>query len=376
MDGQLVKSINLFLDSDMPHTIGSSTGDSFDVHMNSVNIDSAQGQFIRLSLTSFSMFKNFPNVNQYNSQFVLHNTLATTNDAVLNLKHQNYGSYHDLAKEFMNTIKTQLQLNNVGNAITAALTSFVEIEGKNTNTTDRIISFDFTFTSAHGFTLTSGSQTSSQLKVLFHEHYDSPSPYYSNSDIYALLGGDRIRKSYSTTNTAAERGSIEVTVPDDKKITFTCKYPMQLYTEQFVYLHCDSFQGNNLESTSLRKWDGGTSATQSHVCDLHHSTILGRFPIQHEFIHYDAQSEREFFVDLPTNLNHLNYAKFRLTGSHGRNLHFTKNQSTLGNLNFSMVLRCDVIQKFNPNQPFTKEKERTVPPRYSNVQIDYNGHIR
>ena len=47
MDGQLVKSINLFLDSDMPHNIGSSTGDSFDVHMNSVNIDSAQGQFIR-----------------------------------------------------------------------------------------------------------------------------------------------------------------------------------------------------------------------------------------------------------------------------------------------------------------------------------------
>ena len=150
---------------------------------------------------------------------------------------------------------------------------------------------------------------------------------------------------------------------------------MQLYTEQFVYLHCDSFQGNNMESTSLRPFDGRLGS-QSKVCDLHHSTILGRIAIQNEFIHYDAQSEREFFVDLPTNLNHLNYAKFRLTGSHGRNLHFTGDQSTLGNLNFSMVIRCDVIQKFNPNQPFTKEKERSVPPRYSNVQTDYNGHIR
>ena len=130
-----------------------------------------------------------------------------------------------------------------------------------------------------------------------------------------------------------------------------------------------------MESTSLRPFDGRLGS-QSKVCDLHNSTILGRIPIQHEFIHYDAHSEKEFFVDLPTNLNHLNYAKFRLTGSHGRNLHFTGNQSTLGNLNFSMVIRCDVIQKFNPNQPFTKEKERSVPPRYSNVQTDYNGHIR
>jgi hypothetical protein len=79
-----------------------------------------------------------------------------------------------------------------------------------------------------------------------------------------------------------------------------------------------------MESTSLRKF-GGSLGSQSKVCDLHHSTISGRILIQNEFIHYDAQSEREFFVDLPTNLNHLNYAKFRLTGSHGRNLHFFSN---------------------------------------------------
>ena len=373
MDGQLVKSLNIWLDSDMPHDIGSSTGDSFDVQMNSVNIDSAQGQFVRLSVTSFSMFKNFPNVNQYNSQFVLHNSKASTTDAVLNLRHQNYGSYTDLATEFMNKIKDQLQVDHSNNSITATLTSFT---AANQNTTDRIISFDLDFTNAHSFATTTGNQESGEVKVLFHEHYPSANTYPNqNSDIYALLGGDRNRKSYSANNSANERQSINVRVPNNNKITFTCKYPMQLYTEQFVYLHCDSFQGNNLESTSLRKFDG-TLGTQSKVCDLHHSTILGRFPIQHEFIHYDAQSEREFFVDLPTNLNHLNYAKFRLTGSHGRNLHFTENQSTLGNLNFSMVLRCDIIQKFNPNQPFTKEKERTVPPRYSNVQIDYNGHNR
>ena len=363
MDGTLVKSFNLFLDSDMPHDIGSSTGDSFDVHMNDVNIDSAQGQFIRLNLTSFSMFKNFPNINQYNSKFVVR---SNSKQQVCNLDHTNYQFYNDLMTDFANKVVAGLKAND-GAAIINLVNGTVKPATNigPSHSTTRIGEFEVNYPSHPDV---------NEIKVQFYEHHDTTGNV--NSDIYALLGGDRIRKTYDAADVADDSlSSIVVTSVNANKLKFTCKYPMQLYTEQFVYLHCDSFQGNNMESTSLRPFDGSLGS-QSKVCDLHHSTILGRIAIQNEFIHYDAQSEREFFVDLPTNLNHLNYAKFRLTGSHGRNLHFTGNQSTLGNLNFSMVIRCDVIQKFNPNQPFTKEKERSVPPRYSNVQTDYNGHIR
>ena len=268
--------------------------------------------------------------------------------------------------DFAEKVVKGLKVNDVNNAAAISLdinsVTPLKTQGPG-NTTSRIGSFTVSYP---------GNPTADSIKVQFYEHFADG----NNSDIYALLGGDRIRKTFDPTAPVdGYPSSIDVTIQSTGVLKFTCRYPMQLYTEQFVYLHCDSFQGNNMESTSLRPFDGRLGS-QSKVCDLHHSTILGRIPIQNEFIHYDAQSEREFFVDLPTNLNHLNFAKFRLTGSHGRNLHSSGNQSTLGNLNFSMVIRCDVIQKFNPNQPFTKEKERSVPPRYSNVQTDYNGHIR
>ena len=113
MDGTLVKSFNLFLDSDMPHDIGTSTGDSFDVHMNDVNIDSAQGQFIRLTLTSFSMFKNFPNINQYNSKFVVR---SNSKQQVCNLDHTNYQYYNDLMTNFAIQVEKALKANDNTNA--------------------------------------------------------------------------------------------------------------------------------------------------------------------------------------------------------------------------------------------------------------------
>ena len=113
MDGTLVKSFNLFLDSDMPHDIGTSTGDSFDVHMNDVNIDSAQGQFIRLTLTSFSMFKNFPNINQYNSKFVVR---SNGKAQVCDLDHTNYQYYGELMNDFAIQVERALKANDNTNA--------------------------------------------------------------------------------------------------------------------------------------------------------------------------------------------------------------------------------------------------------------------
>ena len=75
-------------------------------------------------------------------------------------------------------------------------------------------------------------------------------------------------------------------------------------TSQFVYLR-SSLNSNNLESNSL----GNITANHSNV---EHSEIMGRFPIDNEFIQFDSSTGREFIVDVPT-ATHIQNIRFYLT---------------------------------------------------------------
>ena len=353
MSETIVKSFNIFLDSDMHHDITSSKGDAYEVHLNSVNLDTSKGQNFRLTLTNFSMYKNFTNINQHNNRFVLR---TGNHDDHLNLTMKNYENINDIANEFATQVKDAFV--DLGKTGTIRPTVTPAASGSS----DNVISFEIEFAQNHGY-------NSGDVKILFYEEYSGG----VTSDIFALLGGDRI-KAVAPTNHAYDSfsSSIDVSVETLTKLKFTCRYPAQKYTEQFVYLR-HNLPSNNLESTSL---DDRQVGSQTKACDVHHSNILARFPIHNEFIHWDTQSEKEYYIDLPTNQNHLNYLKLSLTNKGGRNIGFSKNQSTLGNLNFTVVLKCDIIQKFNPNERFTKDPVRTVPSRFSNPQIDFDGHKR
>lgn len=357
MSETIVKSFNIFLDSDMHHDLTSSKGDAYEVHLNSVNVDAAKGQNIRLTLTNFSMFKNFTNVNQHNNKFILR-IGSVYIEQELTMK--NYDSIIDIATEFANKVKAGFVETGVPSVTTSNITPVA-------GSSDNIISFQLNFANPHNYT---SHNVDDDVKIQFYEQLQND----VTSDIFALLGGDRIKKEY-THQTAGDtsESSINVHVVDTTKLKFTCKYPAQKYTEQFVYLR-HNLPNNNLESTSLD--NSRRTGSQDKVCDVHHSNILARFPIHEEFIHWDTQSEKEYYIDLPTNQNHLNFLKLNLTNKRGRNIGFATGQNTLGNLSFTVVLKCDIIQKFNPNERFTKEPVRTVPPRFSNPQIDYDGHKR
>ena len=358
MSETLINSFNLFIDTDQGNSTGVSTGDEYEIHLNSVNIDAAKGQFIRLTLTNFSMFKNFTNINQHNSRFALRD--GTNQPATLDLTHTNYEFYNEIALDFATKIKDQF----TSWGYTLAGTPITDITPAanvgSSNTTNRIISFKLNF-AASGHGLNAGD-----VKVQFYEKYGDV-----DSDIYSLLGGNRIRGEYSATD-ATSPSSITVDVTSTTELTFTCLYPAQKYTEQFVYLR-SNLPSNNLETTSLRAGAGGS---QDRVNDAHHSEIFARFPIDNEFIHWDNKTDREWFIDLPTSQNHLNFVKFRLTNAHGRNIGFYQGQNTLGNLNFTMAIRVDILQKYKPGERFTPDVPRSVPPRFSNPQLDYDGHKR
>jgi hypothetical protein len=367
MSEQIVSSFNIFLDSDRGSPNSSSKGDDFELNLTGINIDCEKGQLIRLTVNNFSMYKSFPNVNQNNSKFKLK---TNKGDTIIDLEHQNYKSIYDIATNFAekvaealltlqeDTTGTNANTNNIDSTTPTVISPAQDATP--IGTSSNIIQFRVDFKA--GGNLANHDFTTDNVQIQFIEKYNSG----DDSDIYSLLGGDRI----ATEATAGNINSIDVTSTTNTNfITFTCKFPAQRHTEQFVYLR-SSLTSNTLATSSLEAGN-----TTSPVNNVHHSNIVGRFPIDTEVIAYDAGTGREYFIDLPSQ-KHINNIRFYLTDHHGRRLPGYTNQNTLGNLNFNMVLRCDIIQKRAPNERFTPDIVRTAPSRYSNTFMQYDGHTR
>ena len=66
---KIIDSFNIYTCSDRGEENPSSTGDVFELNMNNSKIDIQKGQFFRLSLVNFNMFKPFTNINSANDRF-------------------------------------------------------------------------------------------------------------------------------------------------------------------------------------------------------------------------------------------------------------------------------------------------------------------
>jgi len=339
----VVKSFNIFVDTDRGTHTGTCTADDFELNLNRVNIDADKGQFLRLSVQNFSMAKNWTNVNKYNNKFRLVGVDAngvTSLDTLVTLDPKDYTTRNELASEVANKVMTGLGFTATANAVTAPITA----------NTDKKIIFTIDLVNGNGFT---------ELHLLF------PTTYSDNSisDAYQLLGGKKAVGDETSIDTTR---SVSATIVNDVA-TFTFDYPCQLQTEQFVYLRTN-LMSDTLETSSLGR-------IAQNIGDSHHSDILGRFTIASEdYVQFDAQGGREYFVDLRQ--RHIQNLKLKLTNSHNGQLPFETDQNTLGNISFTCVIRCDIIQKTHPHERFTKDHTRTVPPRFDNLHIQYDGITR
>ena len=356
MTEQIVSSFNLFVDTDRGEASGASAGDNFNLHLNTVGVQADKGQQLRLTLNNFNMYKTFPNVNANNSKvrvityppslFAPGAALPPSIDNI-DLTHQNYGTVADIAADFAEklrgVIESQIRVKTVQPNLNVTLITVGPTAGAVAATTNNIISMTFTTSISH--TLTAG-----HLVIQCQE---------SDGDSYALLGGDRI--TYPTDETTS---SFDVTFPTATTIQVNCRYPALRSTSQYVYLRTDLIS-NTLETSSL------TAATLAgnHISDVHHSNILARVPIDTEFIHFDAKTGREYFLDVKQ--KHLQTVRFYLTDEHNRPLpKISAAHSVSGNFSFSMVVRVDVIQTRAPNERFTPDPVRTVPARFSAPMIE------
>jgi len=348
----ITSSYNLFVDSSRSHTAGSK-GDDFLVNLQDAGVHAGDGEHIRLNLENFSMAKNFSDVNDTNNHILVRATVdggtsfSTNQD--INLTKRNNKSVFDLATDFKD--KMIVALNAMTNFGTVSLKAgTLNPSGKDVST-DNIIQFTLSY---------DGTQLTNTAKVYVQM-------FANESDSYQLLGGDRIEGDISATST---KTSIKVDISTGvREIAFTCRYPAQRSTMPFIYVRAPGVLNTNIETKGLKNY------ADDHKSDTAHSDILGRVVVESsEWVQYTAQTGREFFLDI--HQKQLNFLRLRLTDSHNRPIGRKtetntatgegREQSTLGNLNFSAVIRFDIVKRRTVQMLETEHYKPNMPARFSN----------
>ena len=216
---QITSSYNLFVDSSTGHN-AQTKGDDYIVNLQDAGVHAGEGEHIRMSLTNFSMAKNFTDVNDNNNEFRLktvNSNPANSIDAVVKLDKRNYTSVTDIATNFADRVRGLIA------------------PGDNTAHTDME---DIVHNNIIVFTCnTANNHNINSALIQFNSDI---------SDSYALLGGDRVKTGDNTTS------SVIVQVISPKKLKVICLYPAQRSTMPFVYIRAPGVLNTNIETQGLR----------------------------------------------------------------------------------------------------------------------------
>ena len=361
---QVVNSFNLFVDTEKTSLLGhgNNKGDECNIHLEGNSIEAGDGEIIRLSLTSFTMFNNIYNVNVNNSKFRVRaaGAGASSNNLLL-LKHQNHNNLHTIADNFREILQAELEAAataNSGNAtVNKADVLPTDDTGVLTNTGDRLFSVEYTFDGAHNIT---------NLVIQTNEN---------DGDCYALMGARRLDNDAGDADTTFQ--SFQVTIASTT-IKVEGFFPMQRLTDPYVYLRCGS-TNNGLEMSALSRPVAGTGFNT----DIVNSDILGKIFRDVEFINFNS-STNEYFINLQQ--RRLSTIKLFITDKNSRPLGrligdrrgtaagrtsntnntgvpLATDQSTLGNLYFTAVVKVEIIKVRNPKMLESQDPPKPLPAR-------------
>ena len=291
MAEKIVETHNLFIDTACANKESQSSGDNFQLHLNTQSIDAVQGQYMRVSLNDFCMYKNFTDVNLNNFEFNIQDDVGLAKQG---LTRQNYETIYDLANDFATQIGNHI-INVVGAVNAFTITNITPSATTSiAGTADNIIRFTINTLNgaspqAHGLTF---------FSVQFPEE---------QGECYELLGGNRLYGDGSLILPAVN--SIKTTV-GLFGIGFECLYPAQRNTTSHIYLRT-SLTSGGAETASLTQQTDIENASE-----VQYSNILAKIPVNTEFCVYKANVDREFFVNLYQ--SHLNNIRFYITDEHNR----------------------------------------------------------
>lgn len=349
---QIVNSFNFFLDSEKASLSGArdGKGDNVNIHLGSNNIVAADGEYIRISLLNFTMFNNTYMINNNNNLFRIKGKINNVAFAEgLSLTPKNYENLKDIATNFADAISTYL----VANSTVASFekTNISPATTSMSKTDNRLL--DITLTAKNG-----SNATMSHLITEFNCITGA-----AEGDSYLVLGA---RRRDDSTDDSFVSFKITATATTIRIQGF---YPMQRLSDPYVYLRCGN-ASNAMEQSVL----SGSEAASQEVMS---SDILAKLFKDVEYITYNSSTGDEFFITLQQ--RKLSSLRLFLTDSKGRSLGRRSNQnssgtcagllaasgdfeqndqSTLGNLNFTGVLRIDIIRN---RMPVKLETERIKP---------------
>ncbi len=351
MAGNIINSYNLFVDSSTGRD-ANSKGDNYHLHLGNAGMTCEAGQYIRLTLNNFTMHKTFTDINANNCKFKVRTQVGTADGE---LTKRNNTTLNSIANDFGNNLaQAIIDAQGLG-AATFALQnvkpSSVASVGGDSN---HIISFDISFSANHNVA------SDGHVRVQF---------FSEDGETYEILGGDRIDDDTDTTTNSIAT----VTVADTTTLNVKCLYPAQRHTTSFVYLRATGIPNTSIESTSL------AHPTENHRTDTTDSDILARIEADVEYINYNAQTGREYFMNVKQ--KQISNLTLRVTDARnralGRALGSSSNtasgtgtaQSTLGNLSFSAVIRVDIVQQREIKELETRPTPQTTAARFDNLLI-------
>jgi len=356
---EIVNSFNIFVDSEKSTLVGDkqSEGDDVHIHFEGQTIEAGDGENIRLSLLNFTMFNNTYMVNINNSRFNVRGASSTTPSFldVVNIDRKNYLNLKDLATSFATNLGTYLATKCT--AATFENTTILPNTTTMSATDNRLL--DITLTAKNG----AGSTVAHQITDLKIQCLEA------EGESYVLLGGNRQDDSTDTTFS-----SLKITGVTAGATTIRVQgyFPMQRLSDPYVYLRCNNAQ-SGLEMSVLSN-DRGL-----YDSDIINSDIFAKLFKDVEYINYESNTGEEYFI----NLQQRKLANLRLflTDSKGRKLGRTSAQRDLGtaagltdasldfesnlqnktgNLNFTAVIRVEIVKN---RSPIKLESEGVMPPR-------------
>ena len=360
----VIESYNLFLNSDD----GKNNGQNYDFQLgnNSVNTR-GPGQYIRLSLINFSMYKNWTDVNPVNHGLVLrHNAGALAQPVIVN--DYNYAVVRDLAinlgTAMLSAVQTALGLGTL-----PTWSNVLPVAGTGINgTTDNVIGFTIE-TTGHGLVAADLDNGNFALQAVI-DPVNLPAGVptlidpQGGGDAGLLFGCDRTPASFLGN-------SWSIDISDPSNIVFKAPYPAQRSTEANVFMRVNpSPQVFASEAFAQPLTTDGDNP-------LNPGNILAEIRIDTEVVQYEPPNDRQYFANLyQKTMSHL---QIGLTDSRNRALPTfgtatANNQTTKGNRHFTATIRVDIVQDTaygeNPVIPESAVFKSKLPARFdSNVLV-------
>lgn len=338
---RVVETYNYFLNSD--DAVNDGQNFNFQFGANAIKTHD-KGQFIRLNLVNFNMYKNWTDVNPTNQGVVLVSNAGATITPIT-IQNQNYATLRDLAKAFGDAFVAVAPLVFGGWGATQNLSWTPDVGTGIAGTSDNVISFIVETTNPHGVAALLAADNGSFNIVcpIDPENYagGAPAGIGSGGDSAMLLGADR-KAAAPITNQ-----SFNITVIDANKFKVSGSYPAQRNTEPNIYLRV-----NPLPQEFASEGFNGPLTT-SPQDQINTSNIFAEIKVDTEMVQYEPTAPKIFFVNLYQKI--MGNLHIRLSDSRNRDLPTFPStlgtQQTTGNRHFTITIRVEIVEGSAPNEP-------------------------